>query len=446
MTMTTNPTTDLRAFGIERLTAMQEDMDRTTQTCDNVVLLSPTGSGKTLAFTLPLLRYVDAAVDALQAVVVVPTRELAQQSEAVLRRAATGVRSMCLYGGRPAMDEHRSMKQVRPQVVFATPGRMNDHLDKGNLSGLGVKVLVVDEFDKCVELGFQDEMARLVAAMPRVGHCWLTSATDATEIPQFIAGIGQGRKWQRIDYLTETDEVKGRMQEYVVKSPEKDKLTTLGHLLTHIGGQPAIVFVAHRESVERIGAWLKSKGFFAVSYHGGMEQDARERALYRFRSGAANVLVSTDLAARGLDIPEVRVVIHYHLPLKAEDYTHRNGRTARWDADGQVYLLQGPTEPLPEFANDAEPLDIPTDRIAVSKPRYVSIYIGRGKRDKLSRADVLGFLCKKGGAKATDIGRIDIGPHHAYASLLRSRAKEVLAQVANEKIKGMKTLIEEMRR
>ena len=171
-----------------------------------------------------------------------------------------------------------------------------------------------------------------------------------------------------------------------------------------------------------------------------------KRQLYKFRSGSANVLVSTDLAARGLDIPEVRAVIHYHLPLKAEDFTHRNGRTARWDAEGCIYLIVGPTEQLPDFADEAETMELTAGRIVVRKPRYVSVYIGRGKRDKLSKSDVLGFLCKKGGAKASEIGRIDVGPHHAYAALLRSRAKEVLGRVANEKIKGMKTLIEEMRK
>lgn len=450
-------TTDinLQALGVETLTPMQEDMRQSATQSAHIVLLSPTGTGKTLAFTLPILQFVDDTRTQLQAVVIVPTRELAQQNEEVLRRMKTGLKSTCLYGGRPAMDEHRTFRELHPQVVYATPGRMMDHLDKGNVDGSTVRLLIIDEFDKCVELGFQEEMERLVQRFSAITNCWLTSATDAAEIPAFIERIGQGTQsgrrpsWTRIDYLAAHTAVEERMQVKVVDAPEKDKLETLGHLLTSIQGAPAIVFVSHRESVERICSWLRSQRFHAEAYHGGLEQDTRERALYKFRSGSANVLVSTDLAARGLDIPEVEAVIHYHLPLKQEDFTHRNGRTARWQSHGQVFLLKGPQETLPDFVADAgiEHLQFASDeRIKACKPRYVSIYIGRGKRDKLSKADVLGFLCKKGGAKASDIGRIDVGPHHAYVALLRAKAKDVLAQVAHEKIKGMKTLIEEMRK
>lgn len=439
---------DIQKFGIKTLTPMQQQMGSVAMAPGNVVLLSPTGTGKTLAFLLPLLQLVQSDAADLQAVVIVPTRELAQQNEEVLRRGTSGIKSMSLYGGRPAMDEHRVMKELHPQVIFATPGRMNDHLDKGNLDAGKVRVLVIDEFDKCVELGFQNEMERLISRFSAVTHCWLTSATDAESLPAFVERVGEkrGRKWNRLDYLTSADDVKRRMQLGVVKSPLKDKLHSLGLLLTAVKGLPSIVFVAHRESADRVGKWLKEEGFTAEIYHGGLEQDQRERALYKFRSGASNVLVSTDLAARGLDIPEVKVVVHYHLPLREEDFTHRNGRTARWDAEGEVYLIQGPEETLPEYAADAEVKELPDAPLRPVRPKYVSLYIGRGKRDKLSKADVLGFFCKKGGASASDIGRIDIGPHHAYVSILRSKVKDVLRLVVNEKIKGMKTLIEEMRR
>ncbi len=434
-------------FGAETLTPMQERMRSEALASGHIVLLSPTGTGKTLAYLLPLAELVRKDDDRLQAVVIVPTRELAIQSEDVLRRAGTGIRSMCLYGGRPAMEEHRTMREVRPQVVFATPGRMNDHLSKENLSAEAVTTLVVDEFDKCVELGFQEEMERVLSHFPLLPHLWLTSATDAEAIPQFMNRVGGkfSKEWKRIDFLADKEEVKNRMQLFAVHSPIKDKLDTLGRLLTSFKGKPAIVFVAYRESVERVGKYLREQGFYSEMYHGGMEQERRERALYKFRSGSANVLVSTDLAARGLDIPEVEAVVHYHLPLKEEDFTHRSGRTARWDAQGVVFLLVGPEEHLPEFAEEAEDMELEQTAIVPSKPKYVTLYIGRGKKDKLSKSDVLGFLCKKGNARSADIGRIDVGPHHAYVAILRSRSKEILRHVANEKIKGMKTLIEEMR-
>ncbi len=435
----------LTTLGFEDFTPMQQQMANAASSKGGVVLLSPTGSGKTIAYLFPLVNSVNVAIDGLQAVVIVPTRELACQSEEVLKSMKSGIRSLSLYGGRPTMEEHRKIKEVHPQVVFATPGRLNDHLTKENLNAFGVKLLVIDEFDKCLELGFQNEMEQTLKHFKHIGKCWLMSATDAEAIPQFMGKVVES--FRKLDFLSETKHIEQRVELWKVLSPEKDKLQTLGQILTHVKGQPAIVFVAYRESVERVGKWLLAEHFPAVMYHGGMEQDVRERALYKFRSGAANILVSTDLAARGLDIPEVRVVIHYHLPLKKEAFVHRNGRTARWDAEGAIYMIIGPTEQLPEYAENAElkVLDT-TAKLQPTQPLYTTLYIGRGKRDKLSKGDVLGFLCKKGGLKSSDIGRIDVGTHHAYVAVLRTRIKDVLKLVAGEKIKGMKTLIEEMRK
>ena len=434
----------LESLGYEELTAMQRTMGQKALKTGGVVLLSPTGSGKTLAFLLPMVSLLDVRLDTLQAIVIVPTRELATQSEQMLKRLKSGLRAMSLYGGRPAMQEHRAIREVRPQVVFATPGRLLDHLAKDNLNARGLKLLVVDEFDKCLELGFQDEMGRVLDELPHPSRCWLMSATDAPAIPDFMGRLVSG--FEKVDFLPAPEEQTDRVTVYEVPSSQKDKLETLGHLLTALAGRPSIVFVAHRESVDRVGNWLVDEGFAAVRYHGGMEQEIRERALYKFRNGSANVLVSTDLAARGLDIPEVRAVIHYHLPLKAEEYTHRNGRTARWDASGEVYLLKGPEEQLPDFITDALPFSLPDGTFRPVPPLYATLYIGRGKQDKLSKADVLGFLCKKGGLKSVDIGRIDIGAHASYAAVSRKLLKAVLRQVAGEKIKGMKTLIEEARK
>lgn len=434
----------LTNLGIEQLIPMQEKMGKVAIQQGGVVLLSPTGSGKTLAYLLPLVSLVNLANDALQAAVVLPTRELAQQSEDVLKRMKTGLRSMALYGGRPAMDEHRIMRELKPQIVFATPGRLLDHLGKENLSPYAVKSLVIDEFDKCLELGFQEEMESLLKYFTKATHCWLTSATDAEAIPAFMQKIAPNFK--TLNYLDGDNDTRLRIEVQQVLSPQKDKLETLGRLLTTLKGQPAIVFVGYRESAERVGKWLRQNGFFAEVYHGGMEQDWRERALYKFRNGSANVLVSTDLAARGLDIPEVKVVIHYHLPLKEEDYTHRNGRTARWDAQGAIYLLLGPEEHCPEYAGSLSTLRV--DDVALLKPlppMFTTLYIGRGKREKLSKGDVLGFLCKKGGLKNDEIGRIDISAHHAYVAVARKKVKALLRQVSGEKIKGMKTLVEEIR-
>lgn len=435
--------TILSNLGYEALTPMQQAMGQAATHQGGVVLLSPTGTGKTLAYLLPLLKLVKENYTALQAVIIVPTRELAAQSEQMLRQMRTGIKALSLYGGRPAMQEHRVIREVKPQVVFATPGRLNDHLDKENIQTQGVRLLVIDEFDKCLELGFQSEMESAVRHFSALEHCWLLSATDAESIPAFMNRIVA--HFDKLNYLVANDNEPARTTIWQVKSADKDKLNTLGQLLTYLKDEATIVFVAHRESVERVGNWLKAQGFAATMYHGGMEQDVRERALYKFRNGSATTLVSTDLAARGLDIPEVRAVVHYHLPLKAEEFTHRNGRTARWEANGAVYLIIGPTEQLPIFAHEAQELHLPQATISPAMPRYTSLYIGRGKSDKLSKADVLGFLCKKGGLRATDIGRIDVTAHAAYVAVARGQVKAMLRKVAGEKIKGMKTLIEEMR-
>lgn len=439
----------LDRLGFKALTPMQQAMQVAGSRRGGIVLLSPTGTGKTLAYLLPLIERIDPLDNSLQVVVIVPTRELAAQSEEVLRRMKLDVRQLSLYGGRPAMKEHTLIKEVRPQVVFATPGRLCDHLRKGNLSPEAVRLVVVDEFDKCLELGFQDEMSEALGAFASLDSLWLTSATDADRIPGFVRQAMGHEGYTLLDYLTIAPRTVGdRLAVKVATSPRKDKLETLGHLLTLLKGAPAIVFVSHRESVERISNFLRSAGFAVVAYHGGMEQTDRERALYKFRGGAANVLVSTDLASRGIDIPEVRAVIHYHLPLKAEEYVHRNGRTARWEADGTICLILGPEEQLPAWVSagyERITLDeeIPFRPVA---PAYVMLYIGRGKRDKLSRGDVLGFLCKKGGLQASQIGRIDIEASSAYAAVECNAVRPMIARIKGEKIKGMKTIIEVSKR
>lgn len=427
------------------LTPMQEAAGEAIRRNDNVLLLSPTGSGKTLAFLLPLVERIEER-RGVQAVVVVPSRELAQQIESVfrdqMREKQLSLRGMALYGGRPAMEEHRTLREVQPEVLFATPGRLLDHIEKGNVGVEAARLLVIDEYDKCLELGFRDEMDRVAAAFEHCRQVVLTSATPSDE----PATILRERSFTLLDYLDTTASLAARLTVSVVPSPEKDKLTTLARLLSTVGSEQSIVFVAHRESAERVGKYLAGEGFACVVYHGGMEQQHRERALYRFRGGAANVLVSTNLAARGLDIPAVRHIVHYHLPLDEATFAHRTGRTARWEDTGAAYLIKGPEERLPDFLSaEFAVLDLAGQGIRPRQPRWTLLYIGRGKKDKLSRADILGFLCKKGGLKAQQIGRIDLAPHAAYVGVERGAVKTLLQQIAGEKIKGMRTIIEPLR-
>ena len=433
----------LRRLGIEELNYMQQDSLAANRKKDNVILISPTGSGKTLAYLLPLVQRVDKTQEEVQAVIVVPSRELARQTHSVLTAMNCGVRCEAVYGGRPAMGEHRLLRDRRPHVIVGTPGRLLDHLAKENFSSLRVSHLVIDEFDKCLELGFQDELQRLVGQLPEVTHRILLSATDCPEIPRFIT---LDENTEKLDYSDGDEQVPHRITLYEVHSPLKDKLDTLGLLLSDLGQQSSIVFVGYRESVERVAQYLRKQQVAVSDFHGGMEQDLRERALFRFASGACNVLVSTDLASRGLDLPEVDNIIHYHLPLDEAAFVHRNGRTARWEASGKAYLLLGPEEHLPDFVHtEPETYRIASREVAVASPRWESLYIGRGKKEKLSRGDIAGFMMKTGGLAPDEVGRIEVRDHCAYVSVACHRVKELMGRIKGQKIKGMKTIIEPTR-
>ena len=405
----------------------------------DVIVLSPTGSGKTLAYLLPLIQLTDTTNNEVQALVITPGRELALQSDGVLKAATTALRSTCCYGGRPTMDEHRIIRKLQPQIIFGTPGRLNDHLDKDNFSRYGIRYVVIDEFDKCLEMGFQKEMAKLLGSLPGLRRRFLLSATEAEEIPDFVNMRGV----TRVDFLDHEEETSSRIAIHEVKSPQKDKLATLDQLLRSFGQQSSIVFLNFRESVERTAEYLSQQGFTVSLFHGALQQKEREDALYRFTNGSANVLVATNLASRGLDIPDIDNIIHYHLPIDHDSYVHRIGRTARWENSGNAYFILGPEEHLPDYVpQDLQTVSLPDNLPLPPKPLMSTIYIGKGKKDKISKGDILGFLCKKGGLTTADIGRIDVAERYAYAAVKTNKVKGMLNNVKGEKIKGLKTIIE----
>ena len=439
----------LRNLQIEQLTPMQEATREAYRENKDLVLLSPTGSGKTLAFLLPLVQTLKTDAQGVQAVVLVPSRELALQIETVFKSMGTPFKAMSCYGGRPAMEEHRTMKGIHPSVIIGTPGRMNDHLRKENFDAATVTTLVIDEFDKCLEFGFHDEMAEVIGQLPSLKKRILLSATDAEENPQF-AGVGgedqlsaDSSRLVKLNFL-DPDALAPRLKLHKVVSPEKDKLETLYNLLCVLGYHSTLVFCNYRESVERVTGYLQAKKFPCDMFHGGMEQPDRERALYKFRNGSCAVLISTDLAARGLDIPGIENVVHYHLPVNEEAYTHRNGRTARWEADGNSYLILHNEERVPEYIpEDIEAFEFPEVLPKPAKSRWATLYIGKGKKDKLNKVDIVGFLYKKGGLAREDVGQVDVKEHYAFVAVRRSKMKQLLTLIQGEKIKGVKTIIEE---
>jgi superfamily II DNA/RNA helicase len=433
----------LDKLGISELNKMQQEaMNVILRKNDDVVILSPTGSGKTLAYLLPLVQKIDSQLPHVQMLVVVPGRELALQSQRVLKDMGTGLRSMALYGGRATMDEHRKMREVQPQVVFATPGRFNDHLLKENVSPLFIKYVVIDEFDKCLEMGFREEMSLLMGRLRHAEQTILLSATDAEEIPRFVR-MGHT---QRLDYLVKEEQVSERVLLYKVNSPTKDKLETLKQLLLDFGDESTVVFLNYRDSVVRTAAFLRECGFSISMFHGGLEQKQREDALYRFSNGSANVLVCTDLASRGLDIPDIQNIVHYHLPLGEDGYIHRVGRTARWDKSGKTFFVLNQEEQIPDYIEGNVKDFIPSPlNDHPQLPKMATLYIGKGKKDKISKGDVVGFLCKIGGLKSDEIGRIDVNDRYSYVAVKQKRLASVLRNVQGEKIKGLKTIFEEIK-
>ena len=424
---------------IKELNEMQKEMMASASGGRDIILLSPTGSGKTLAFILPMLKMLKPSTGRVQAVVIAPSRELVLQIAGIIREIARGFKTTALYGGHSVEDEVNSLS-ITPDIIVATPGRLLDHINRRNVDVLPTRLLVLDEFDKSLELGFEGEMKKITARLKNVSRTILTSATDIDVLPAFLNLSDP----LRLDY-TGRSKVRSRLRVHRVDSDGRDKLDTLLTLLRNVSEEPhperSIIFVNHRESAERVAAFLRKKGVDAVLYHGALEQRDREKAVDMFNNGSRPVLVATDLAARGLDIEKVTRIIHYHQPLTAETYMHRNGRTARVDADGDVYVLIGPDEDIKEFVDmdDTVHLDTSADR-ALRSP-LETLYISAGRKEKLSRGDIVGFLVKTGGLAPESIGKISVHDHYSLVAVPAAGARELVARLSAEKVKGVRRKI-----
>lgn len=441
-----NTTEILNKLGITQLNEMQEQtISAIANGSNDVVVLSPTGTGKTLAYLLPLVDRMQSNgiqdTSKLSLAVVVPTRELALQSLQVFKSMGTSLRAMALYGGRPTMDEHIKLRAVMPHVVFATPGRLNDHIAKDNISVADIQTLVIDEFDKCLEMGFQNEMNVLLGSLVELKQRILLSATHSEGIPYFV----RMSHTKTVDFRQEEQQTSSRLDIYKVESQTKDKLPTLSSLLLSFGQQSTVVFLNHRDAVERTAQYLMQQGFVVSLMHGGLEQRQREDALYKFANGSATVLVATDLASRGLDIPDIKNIVHYHLPETSSNYIHRVGRTARWNSTGRSFFLLNPEEDIPEYVEGEVKDYIPAEtNTTPPQPKMVTLYIGKGKKDKLSKGDIVGFLCKIGGLQSSEIGIITVKERYTYVAISLQRLRQVLVKTKGQKIKGMKTIVEEV--
>lgn len=435
----TSTDTILANLKIEALNEMQEASLKANETNDNVILLSGTGSGKTLAYLLPIVKLLDTKLKKVQALILVPSRELAIQIDEVFRKMATGFKVTCCYGGHKRETEENNLKQC-PAVIIGTPGRVADHIRRNNFELEQITTLVLDEFDKSLELGFQEEMSFIIGLLPSVKKRILTSATEAVGIPSFIGLTSP----VRLNFLSATIE-KDEADELVIMtviSSDKDKSDTLFRLICMIGNKSMIIFCNHRESVERTNNLLKEKGIVTVFYHGGMEQQERESAMCKFKNGTSNVLVTTDLASRGLDIPDIKYIIHYHLPASEDVYTHRNGRTARMEAGGKSVLILSQEEKLPGYiTGKVEEIVLPERVELPEKPKWSTLFIAAGKKDKVNKIDIVGFLSKAGKLKKDDIGLIEVKDFFSFVAVRKLKIGELLELIKNEKIKNKKVKI-----
>ncbi|MCX2482669.1 DEAD/DEAH box helicase [Pedobacter sp. MR2016-24] len=402
----------------------------------DVVLLAPTGSGKTLGFLLPVLSHLNAESKGVQTLILVPSRELALQIEQVFKQMGTGFKVNCCYGGHPVRTEKNNFEQP-PAVLIGTPGRIAYHLRKENFDESAITTLVLDEFDKALEFGFQEDMAYIISNLKSLKQRILTSATAMDAIPDFT-GVS---KPINIDFLKDVKVVPDLKMKKVLTTAE-DKLDTLFELICKIGEKTMLIFCNHRETVDRISDLLIDKDLAHDIFHGGMEQDERERALLKFRNGSIKILITTDLASRGLDIPEVGSIIHYQLPYTEDAFLHRNGRTARMNAKGSAYLMIADDEKYPFLKSDIETekltgkYDLPKDS------QWQTLYIAAGKKDKINKIDIVGLLLKKGGLQKEDVGLIEVKDQSSYVAVKRKMVNKVLSALNNEKIKNKKVKIE----
>lgn len=428
------------AHGITALNAMQKDVLEAWSGHNEIILYSPTGSGKTLAFTAPLVLALSAGiVVGPQAVVITPSRELAQQVGETMRTLAQGFKTTCVYGGHRVEDERLSLNPA-PVILVGTPGRILDHMNRGHIVLDRVRFLVIDEFDKCLELGFEEEMKKVVESMHFLEKRMFTSATQIDSWPSFIS-LKHPFVLNRL--VEGNKELSQRMSVLMAACNEGDRPDVLSRLLLSLPAtQRTVVFVNFRESVDPLCRFLNSHGISAEGYHGEMQQLDREKAVAQFNNGSIRVLVATDLAARGLDFENVTHIIHYHMPVSPDAFIHRNGRTARTDKSGEVIVMKCDNENLPQFIHPNGTFTIP-DNPPLSRldPDMLTLYFKAGKKEKISKADIVGFIVNNSHLEASQVGQIVVKDHYALVAIPRHEVQKTLHCLQSCRIKGKKVPI-----
>ena len=423
----------LAKLNIHALNSMQEEAISAIASNTNTILLSPTGTGKTLAFLLPVIETLDPNSSEVQALILVPSRELAIQIEQVVRNMGSGFKVNAVYGGRPMSKDKIELKHI-PAILIGTPGRIADHFANERFAKTHIKTLILDEFDKSLEVGFEYEMRGIINQLNTLNKRILTSATHGVEIQEFIK-LDQAKT---INYLKK--KVASKLEVKTVIASAKNKSETLVDLILHIGNQPGIVFCNLKDSVNKVSAFLAKHKISHSCFSGGMEQRDRERSLIKFRNGTSQILIATDLAARGIDIPELKFIIHYELPKASEEFTHRNGRTARVDAKGTAYVLKWKKENLPVFIKKSKIEDI--SKRAPRKSQYwETLFISGGRKDKISKGDIAGLFFKQGNITKDQLGNIELKQDCAFVAVPLTIANDLIEKLNNTRLKKKKVRV-----
>ncbi|PCH76664.1 MAG: helicase [Flavobacteriaceae bacterium] len=398
----------------------------------SVVILSPTGTGKTLAFLLPLIESLDPESKEVQALILVPSRELAIQIEQVVRELGSGYKVNAVYGGRSMSKDKIELKHT-PAILIGTPGRIADHFSRERFSRDFIKTLILDEFDKSLEVGFEYEMRGIIHELESIETRILTSATQELEVPEFVK-LG---KHTVVNFLKKRS---SNLTLQTVMSPTKNKMQVLVDVLNHVGNTPGIVFCNLKDTISDVSRFLDENGIKHGCFYGGMEQKDRERSLIKFRNGTHQIIVATDLAARGIDIPALKFIVHYQLPMKEEEFTHRNGRTARVDESGTAFVLKHKQERLPDFIHNAKVIKL-SDNKTRKAPKWVTLFISGGRKDKISKGDIAGLFFKQGNLTKDQLGVIELKQDCAFVAVPKKIADEIVSNLNNSRLKKKKVRV-----
>lgn len=425
----------LAKLNISNQNEMQQQVEKAILEHDEVIITSPTGTGKTIAFLIPMLALIDDNRNGVQILIIVPTRELGIQIEQVVRQMGTGYKTNVVYGGR-AIKKDKAELLHTPTILIGTPGRMADHVRRETFDLNDVRALVLDEFDKSLEIGFDIDMEEIVINLNQLEKTILTSATANIDIPRFV-------KFDNPKKLDFHDKGGAQLSLKMIVSPEKDKLETLFKSICHLGEKSGIIFCNFKDSIKRVSDFLNEKNIDHGIFQGGLEQKDRERALIKFRNGTNRLLIATDLAARGIDIPDLDFIIHYHLPSHKHEFIHRNGRTARMKNQGSAYVLKWKEEAKPEYLQNLEE-QIVSESLAPEPTGWHTLFISGGRRDKISKGDIAGLFIKQGGVLNEDLGIIELKEECAFVGVKSSHISKVIDKINNTRLKKKKVRIYEI--